>query len=47
MRKMLTVVEESASGNNLFLVRFQDGFNKFLILNQLTVLTLEMTPKTK
>ena len=38
LRKELTGVAEEFSDKNRLLVRFQDGFEKVLSLNQLTIL---------
>ena len=44
LRKELTGVVQGVSGKMRFLVRFQDGCEKDLILNQLTVGTSEKSP---
>ena len=43
-RKELTGVVQLLSRNNRFVVRFQDGCEKYLTLNQLTVVIVENNP---
>ena len=44
LRKELTGVLESVSGKKMFLVRFQDGCEKVMTSNQLTIVTVDRIP---
>ena len=44
MSNYLTVVFQVLSGKKSFLVRFQDGYEKDLTSNQLTVVIVEKSP---
>ena len=46
-RKELTGVVQGASGKKRFLVRFQDGYEKDLTLNQLTVVIVAKIPRRR
>ena len=43
----LTDAVEPVSGNRRLLVRFQDGYEKYMTFNQLTVVVVDSTPMTK
>ena len=44
LRKKLAGVSQGVSGKMILLVRYQDGCEKDLNLNQLTIITLEEIP---
>ena len=46
-QKEFTGVVESFSGNKRFLVRFQDGCEKYMTPNQLSTMTVDRIPMTK
>ena len=47
VRKELTDVVQGVSGRRMFLVRFQNGWEKNLSLNQLTAVIIEKIPEEK
>ena len=47
LRNDFTGLLQGIYGNRRFLVRFQDGFEKDIILNRLTVMSVERSPMTE
>ena len=47
MREYFTGLVQVVSGKTRFLVRFQDGYEKDLTLNQLTAMAIHKIPVTK
>ena len=47
LRKELTVSVQGLSRERRFLARFQDGCDKYLTSNQLTIMTVQKIPMTE